>query len=55
MCIAIGGVPGDLSRDHVLAVDRLVTQWAGQGPAFLPGGVQVLRAYDRLTVIRPTQ
>lgn len=55
MCIAIDGVPGDLSRDHVLAVDRLVTQWAGQGPAFLPGGVQVLRAYDRLTVIRPTQ
>lgn len=55
MCVAAGVVPGDLSRDHVLTVDQLVAKWTGQGPAFLPGGVQAQRAYDRLTVIRPTQ
>ena len=55
MCVAAGVVPGDLSRDHVLAVDHLVSNWTGQGPVFLPGGVEARRAYDRLTVIRPTQ
>ncbi|PHX60954.1 MAG: tRNA lysidine(34) synthetase TilS [Actinobacteria bacterium] len=55
MCLAAGVVPGDLSRDHVLAVDQLVAKWTGQGPAFLPGGVQAQRTYDRLKVSRPTQ
>ena len=53
MCISAGVTSGDLTRDHVRAVDRLLTDWSGQGPAFLPGGVQALRTYDRLTVIRP--
>ncbi|GDX31105.1 tRNA(Ile)-lysidine synthase [Actinomycetes bacterium] len=55
MCLAAGVVPGDLNRDHVLAVDRLVAKWTGQGPAFLPGGVQAHRACDRLTISRVTQ
>jgi len=27
----------DLTADHVAAVDALVTDWHGQGPAHLPG------------------
>lgn len=55
LCLAAGVVPGELSRDHVLAVDHLLSNWTGQGTVFLPGGVEVGRAYDRLTVIRRTQ
>jgi tRNA(Ile)-lysidine synthase len=38
-----GGAPAnDLTRGHVLGVDALATDWHGQGPLTLPGG---LRAY----------
>ena len=55
MCLAAGVVPGELSRDQVLAVDHLVSNWTGQGAVFLPGGIEAGRVYDRLTVIRRTQ
>ncbi|MEU8229925.1 tRNA lysidine(34) synthetase TilS [Actinoplanes sp. NPDC048967] len=38
------GAPGAaLSHRHVLALDALVTDWHGQGPASLPGGIVVGR------------
>jgi tRNA(Ile)-lysidine synthetase-like protein len=38
-----------LTREHVLAIDGLVTNWHGQGPLNLPGAVNVERRSDRLT------
>jgi tRNA(Ile)-lysidine synthase len=38
------GAPGAaLSHRHVFALDALVTDWHGQGPAALPGGIAVAR------------
>ncbi|GAA0710177.1 tRNA lysidine(34) synthetase TilS [Dactylosporangium roseum] len=43
------GVPGSaLSNRHVVALDALVVDWHGQGPAALPGGVRVARQDGRL-------
>ncbi|MEV4384977.1 tRNA lysidine(34) synthetase TilS [Micromonospora sp. NPDC049580] len=47
----LGAVPGALSHRHVAALDALVTDWHGQGPTDLPGGVRVLRRGDRLTAL----
>lgn len=44
MCIEAGSPAGDLSHDHVVAVDRIVSEWSGQGPISLPGGITVSRA-----------
>jgi tRNA(Ile)-lysidine synthase len=38
-----------LTREHVLAIDGLITNWHGQGPLNLPGAVNVERRSDRLT------
>ena len=38
---------------HLGAVEALVTAWRGQGPTFLPGGVEVRREHGRLTAERP--
>lgn len=48
-----GCPPGALGRVHVLAVDALVTDWRGQGPIDLPGGVEVIRECGRLTIVSP--
>jgi tRNA(Ile)-lysidine synthase len=40
---------GALSRVHVLALDALVIDWHGQGPANLPGGIVATRACGRLS------
>ena len=38
------GSPGtDLTAEHLWSVDSLVTDWRGQGPLHLPGGVRVGR------------
>lgn len=38
------GVPGSaLSHRHVAALDALVSDWHGQGPVALPGGIRVRR------------
>lgn len=50
MCLAAGSPGEDLTRDHVLTVERLVSDWSGQGPISLPGRVTARRAYDRLTI-----
>jgi tRNA(Ile)-lysidine synthase len=43
------GVPGSaLSHRHVAALDALVTDWHGQGPVHLPGGLTVHRLADQL-------
>jgi tRNA(Ile)-lysidine synthase len=48
------GVPGAaLSHRHVAALDALVTHWHGQGPVALPGGTQVVRRRDVISVVEP--
>lgn len=43
------GVPGgDLRSTHLADTDALVTQWRGQGPVHLPGGVRASRVCGRL-------
>ncbi|MGC4852697.1 tRNA lysidine(34) synthetase TilS [Micromonospora sp. DT4] len=49
----LGAVAGALSHRHVAALDALVTDWHGQGPTDLPGGVRVLRRGDRLAALSP--
>ncbi|MFB9659217.1 tRNA lysidine(34) synthetase TilS [Glycomyces mayteni] len=47
------GVDGaELNHRHLAAVDALVAQWRGQGPAFLPGGIEITRADGRLRARR---
>jgi hypothetical protein len=43
-----GSPAGSLTREHVLGVDALVTDWHGQGPLDLPGRVTVRRRCGRL-------
>ncbi|MEI6183861.1 MAG: tRNA lysidine(34) synthetase TilS, partial [Polynucleobacter sp.] len=50
MCIRAGAPAAVLSREQVLTVDSLVTQWHGQGPAHLPRGVRASRECGRLTL-----
>jgi tRNA(Ile)-lysidine synthase len=45
------GAPGSaLSHRHVAALDALVTDWHGQGPVSLPGGIPVVRREGALIV-----
>lgn len=46
--IETGSPATALSRDHVLAVEALVSDWHGQGPLDLPGPLRVSRRYGRL-------
>lgn len=43
-----GVPPGDLLATQLISVDDLVTEWHGQGPVDLPGGVRARRAQDRV-------
>ena len=47
--IAAGAPPGALSAVHIRQLDRLVTNWHGQNPVSLPGGLVGARECDRLT------
>jgi tRNA(Ile)-lysidine synthase len=38
----------ELGAGHLAALDALITDWHGQGPLELPGGLRVLRASGRL-------
>ena len=49
LAITNGCPINDLTRDHVLAVDALLTNWHGQGALNLPGAVSVERRHERLT------
>lgn len=44
----VGSPAGDLSAGHVAELDRLVTDWHGQGPLDLPGQVSATRRCGRL-------
>ncbi|MER5457839.1 tRNA lysidine(34) synthetase TilS [Micromonospora sp. NPDC002389] len=44
----LGAAPAALSHRHVAALNTLVTDWRGQGAAYLPGGLRVRRHRDRL-------
>ena len=52
ICIAAGCPDRDLRWDHIVAVERLVTDWSGQGAISLPAGVSATRTYGRLRVTR---
>jgi tRNA(Ile)-lysidine synthase len=46
--IDAGAPAGGLSAGHVAELDRLLTDWHGQGPVSLPGGLVAERVCDRL-------
>jgi tRNA(Ile)-lysidine synthase len=48
--LAHGVAPGELSSTHLAAIDRLITDWGGQGPIALPGGFDAVRASGRLSI-----
>jgi tRNA(Ile)-lysidine synthase len=47
-----GSPATDLTAGHVAELDRLVTDWHGQGPLDLPGGVAASRACGTLALSR---
>lgn len=47
-CRRLGAGGADLSHRHVVALDALITQWHGQGPVHLPGGIRVARRQGAL-------
>ncbi|RIV31613.1 tRNA lysidine(34) synthetase TilS [Micromonospora radicis] len=47
----LGSAPAALSYRHVAALDALITAWRGQGAAYLPGGLAVVRRADRLSSV----
>ncbi|QBX54974.1 tRNA lysidine(34) synthetase TilS [Nocardioides seonyuensis] len=47
-----GAPPGELFREHVVAVDSLVTDWRGQKWVDLPGHLRALRRGDALVLER---
>jgi tRNA(Ile)-lysidine synthase len=46
--VAAGAAGGELAAVHVSELDRLVTDWHGQRPVSLPGGLVAERRCDRL-------
>jgi tRNA(Ile)-lysidine synthase len=47
---AAGATSGSLSADHITPIEALITDWSGQGPSDLPGGVRVSRISGRLSL-----
>ena len=50
--VAAGAIDSELSREHVLAVDALVTNWRGQIQIDLPGSVHAIRVDGRIEFLR---
>ena len=50
--VRAGALPAQLFHTHVLAIDRLVTDWHGQKWVELPGHVRASRAKDVLSFVR---
>jgi tRNA(Ile)-lysidine synthase len=47
--LAVAAAGGSaLTSAHLAAVDALVTDWHGQGPVALPGGLSASRRHDGL-------
>ncbi|HQR80961.1 MAG TPA: tRNA lysidine(34) synthetase TilS, partial [Actinomycetota bacterium] len=53
MALAAGCPPAALTREHLRGADTLITDWRGQGPLDLPGGVRATRTSGRL-VLQPS-
>lgn len=53
LAIEGGVLVNDLTREHVLSVDQLITNWKGQGPLNLPGQVNVKRESGKLIFYKP--
>ncbi|MGN6721621.1 MAG: tRNA lysidine(34) synthetase TilS [Marmoricola sp.] len=53
--VAAGAIDSELSREHVLAIDSLVTDWRGQIQIDLPGAVRAVRADGRIEFLRASQ
>lgn len=53
--VAAGALDSELSREHVLAIDSLVTDWRGQIHIDLPGALTAYRADGLIRFARPTQ
>jgi tRNA(Ile)-lysidine synthase len=51
--VEAGSPRSDLSAGHVAELDRLVSDWHGQGPLDLPGHVEAARRCDRLRLTGP--
>lgn len=51
----LGAPPTALSHRHVAALEALVTNWRGQGPVHLPGGIPVARRDGRLVRLSPEE
>ena len=49
---AAGSPAGSLSAEHITPIEALITEWSGQGPSDLPGGVRVSRISGRLSLSR---
>jgi tRNA(Ile)-lysidine synthase len=47
---ALGAPEGSLGADHIAPIEALVSEWHGQGPSSLPGGVKVERKSGRLSL-----
>ncbi len=52
MALAAGCPAGALGAVHVAALDALITDWHGQGPAALPGGLVAVRSCARLAIVQ---
>mgnify|MGYP000113645094 CR=1 FL=1 len=48
LAIKAGCTVNDLTREHIMSIDALLTNWHGQGPLNLPGNVNVERRHGRL-------
>lgn len=53
LAIRAGVLVNDLSREHVMSIDNLITNWHGQGPLNLPGQVNVKRESGKLIFYKP--
>lgn len=50
--LRLGAPGGTLSHRHVAALDAMIVDWRGQGPAALPGGITVVREAGSLRAAR---
>ncbi|HJQ41514.1 MAG TPA: tRNA lysidine(34) synthetase TilS [Jatrophihabitantaceae bacterium] len=50
---AVAGGVTALTAEHLRELDRLVSDWHGQGPVDLPGGLRARRASETLELIPP--
>ena len=53
LAIRAGVLVNDLSREHILNIDNLITNWHGQGSLNLPGQVTVKRESGKLIFYTP--